>query len=57
MHVLPMGRRVCAWCSMDMGPAPVMGCGVTHGICHACHARLKAELAEMAASMVAAAKE
>lgn len=36
---LHQGRRACAWCRKDMGPAPELARGqVTHGICPACMA-------------------
>jgi len=37
----PKGKRVCAWCKKDMGPANVEG--VTHGICEECLIRVKEE--------------
>ena len=34
---LRCGRRVCAWCKRDLGPAPTLKAGeVTHGICPKC---------------------
>lgn len=34
------GRRECAWCGKDLGPAPGINEGeVTHGICTVCVAK------------------
>jgi len=30
------GRRICAWCGRDLGPAPDID-GETSGICDACY--------------------
>ena len=36
------GRRICAWCEKDMGPAPTEF--DTHGICPECYAREMAKI-------------
>lgn len=35
-------RAVCAWCRADLGERPGPAGAVTHGICHACAARVRA---------------
>lgn len=41
----PCGRRVCAWCEQDQGPAPELPAGqLTHGICPSCQERVLREL-------------
>ncbi len=38
----PTGRRICAWCKKDLGPAESEG--DTHGICEECLAKVRKEM-------------
>jgi len=46
-------RAVCAWCQTDLGGRPGPEGAVTHGICPACLARVRAERYERDAARLA----
>ncbi|MBI4085960.1 MAG: hypothetical protein HY433_01805 [Candidatus Liptonbacteria bacterium] len=43
----PKGRRICAWCKKDLGPAETEE--DTHGMCDECKTKAFAQLAELKA--------